>query len=119
MDWTTPSGEPAAASRASSRPSRSTQPSAGNIDATSFARVSADSIESMELTELVRLIMAAKLPPIERDGLRDRLAYYDRGTLGRLAHLARRRHSVVASGTSEYFERPEAPAADEGGENVT
>lgn len=102
----------------SPRPARFASRSVGAADAIAATRVFADSIESLELTELVRLIVAARLPLIERDGLRERLAYYDRGTLDRLAHLARRRHAVVANGGSEYFERPGAPDAGQGAADV-
>ena len=60
------------------------------LDRTSIAEMSATLIDKMTHDELVRVIGASRLPTLRRADLQDRLPFYDRDTLLRLAHLARR-----------------------------
>ena len=59
------------------------------LDKSSIAELSAALIDSMTCGELVQMICASKLPILRRSNLHGRLAFYDRETLVRLAHLAR------------------------------
>lgn len=60
------------------------------LDRTSIAELSAATIDRMSCAELVRVICASDLSSRRRSDLLERLDYYDRATLIRLAYLARR-----------------------------
>jgi hypothetical protein len=60
------------------------------LDKSTIADASAASIDHMTCDELVRMILAAQLPTLCRPDLDRRLRFYDRETLKRLAHVARR-----------------------------
>ena len=60
------------------------------LDRTSVAEMSATLIDKMTHDELVRVIGGSNLPTLRRADLQDRLPFYDRDTLLRLAHVARR-----------------------------
>jgi hypothetical protein len=60
------------------------------LDKSSVAEMSAGLIDSLGPEELIRVIYAADLPVVFCHELPARLAFCDRETLRRLAHLARR-----------------------------
>lgn len=60
------------------------------LDKSAIAELSAGLIDRMTCDELVRIIRAAEVPVLGRPDLYGRLPFYDRETLQRLAHVARR-----------------------------
>lgn len=60
------------------------------IDKSIVAELSMTAIDRMTCEELVRVIRTAELENLSCDDLNRRLPFYDRATLVRLAHLARR-----------------------------
>ncbi len=77
------------------------------FDKSFVAELSTDLINAMTIEELIRVIRAGELPGPVWNGLTRRLAYYDRQTLVRLAHLVRRScqprqpHSVATCTTCQ------------------
>lgn len=60
------------------------------LDKSSIAELPAALIAEMTCEELCRMIRAAELPTLGGTDIDGRLTFYDRQTLIRLAHLARR-----------------------------
>lgn len=60
------------------------------LDKSSVAELSVTLIAEMNCEELCRVIRAAELPTLGGIDIDGRLTFYDRPTLARLAHLARR-----------------------------
>ncbi len=71
------------------------------LDKSAIADLSAGLIDEMTRDELVRVIISADVPVLRHTDVREHLAFFDRETLTRLAHLARQccqnqgRRSVV------------------------